>query len=99
MLATKYNMSIEDMTQICKAPLDFTTYVMREKPDWDEGYFPSVRIQGFGVFYCTEGRSRFFKKLNEKRKFKQIQSGGIQSTDGDDATSTIQDSGNINREG
>jgi len=80
-LALKYNMSIEDMTQICKAPLDFATHVIREKPNLDEGYFPSIRIQGFGVFYCTEGRG--------------VQSGCIQSDNGNDANNIIQEQDSV----
>lgn len=90
-LAIKYNISVEEMNQICRSPLDFTALVIKDKSDLSEPYFPSVRITGFGVFYCSEGRRKFFKKLNEKQRNGGIQSGCVQRTDESHAKGRVQE--------
>lgn len=53
---------IEDMVNL---PFWFLSEVMK-KSDRDSVTFPSVRLNGFGLFYCSEGRREFYKKLNNK---------------------------------
>jgi len=87
-LALKYNMSVEEMTTICRAPLDFVVYVLKNKTDKTINYFPTIRITGFGLFYVKPGRRKFLENLNEKAK-ERVQSGSIQHNNGEYPPNTI----------
>lgn len=65
-LSKKYNIPLPDMIRICEIPMDFLADTMSKKADKKSLYFPSVRITGLGIFYCTNGKREFFRKLNEK---------------------------------
>ncbi len=69
-LSKKYDLS-EDVTyKICRSSFDLLHHVISTS-DRSTLNFPSVRIPNFGVFYCTEGRRNFYKKLNNKNNGKQ----------------------------
>ena len=53
---------VEDMVNL---PFEVLANVMRNS-DRQTVTFPSVRLNGFGLFYCSEGRKEFYKKLNNK---------------------------------
>lgn len=64
-IAEKYNLTETEVSNICKSPFQFLVNVM-QNADRDTVTFPSVRVPSFGIFYCTEGRREFYKKLNSK---------------------------------
>lgn len=53
---------IEDMVNF---PFELLANVIK-KSDRQIVDFPSVRLNGFGLFYCSDGRKEFYKKLNNK---------------------------------
>lgn len=62
-LAGKYGMKIDDISNICRAPFEFTANIIskeasNEKPD----EMPNIRITNFGVFYVTEGKKNYLRK-------------------------------------
>ena len=53
---------VEDMVNL---PFEVLANVIKNS-DRESITFPSVRLNGFGLFYCSEGRREFYKKLNGK---------------------------------
>lgn len=87
-LAKKYDTRVDEMADICRSPLEFVVDMLHNKAVKDPLYMPAIRITGLGVFYVTEGKKsnlRYRNYLNKKNgsSEEEVQSGSIQSSDGD----------------
>lgn len=65
-LSLKYNIPYNDIKSICLSPLEFVESVIHNKVVREEFFYPTVRVTGFGVFYCKPGKREFFKRTTER---------------------------------
>jgi len=65
-LSLKYNIPYDEIKSICMSPIEFVESVIHTKVIREELYYPTVRVTGFGVFYCKPGKKEYFRKLNER---------------------------------
>lgn len=80
-LAVKHELPIDTIEQICRAPLEFFNYMTKNMVNKETGYFPTLRILGFGVLYVSKGRQFYYKKQLDGKNSEKIQSGSIQPPD------------------
>jgi hypothetical protein len=66
-LSIEFKIPESDIEDIVKTPF-FTVAETIRNSDRETIDFPSIRISGLGLFYCTEGRREFYRKLNNKNK-------------------------------
>ncbi len=66
-LAKKYKLSLSQVREIVSIQDRFVAEVIGKKSDRDKLYFPSVRLPGFGIFYCPEKAKEAFRKLKERK--------------------------------
>jgi len=65
-LAKKYGVSIAQIREAVKLQDKFVAHVIKNEVNREEGYFPSVRLPGFGLFYCPEILKKKFTEYNQK---------------------------------
>jgi len=66
-LAKKYGISVAQAREAVRLQDKFVAHVIRNEVNREEGYFPSVRLPGFGLFYCPEVLRRKFTEHNQKK--------------------------------
>lgn len=66
-IAKEYGLKEEEVYEIVKSPFAFLVDIMRSA-DRDTVKFPSLRIPNFGLFFCTEGRKKFYERLNKNKQ-------------------------------
>lgn len=67
-LSLKYHIPYDEIKTICFSPIEFVLYIMQYKVRREDLYYPSIRITGFGIFYCKPGKREFFRRYNERCK-------------------------------
>ena len=65
-LAKEEELTTRSVENIISSHFEFVRHVMGEKVNREDNYFPTVRLKNFGVFYCTDSRKKWMKKLNSK---------------------------------
>ena len=53
-LARNNGLSVAEVTAILDSIPKFLREVMSTKPDKENGYFPTIRVQGLGTFYVDD---------------------------------------------
>jgi nucleoid DNA-binding protein len=66
-ISIEFKIKEEDIENIVKSPF-YTLSESIRNSNRETVNFPSIRISGLGLFYCTEGRREFYRKLNNKNK-------------------------------
>ena len=67
-VAEEMNLSYTDVERAYKAPFELQSIIMRYRCDRDKGYFPSLRIPYFLIFYCPEWKKRKLMELNRRKQ-------------------------------
>lgn len=67
-LAREEGLTAQGVENIISSHFEFVRFIMTEKVNREETYFPSVRLKNFAIFYCTENRKKWMKKLNSKNR-------------------------------
>ncbi len=63
-LAKKYGINLGQVREAVRLQEKFVAHVLTNEVDRKEGYFPSVRLPGLGLFYCPETKKQKLKELN-----------------------------------
>jgi len=66
-LARKYGITQAQVEELVYSQHRFLAHVMSKKSDRESLYFPSVRILGLGIFYCSEKTKKRLLYLKENR--------------------------------
>ncbi len=66
-LAKKYGLTLGQMDEIVKLQGRFVSDVIGAKADKGKLYFPSVRLPGFGVFYCSQKKLEYTIRQNKNK--------------------------------
>lgn len=68
-LAKKYGTTVEEMEDMCKAPIEFTKFIIANKVSLEEfnAYLPAIRINNFGVFYVSERRKSYINNYRMEK--------------------------------
>ena len=66
-LARKYGITLKQVEEIISHQHKFVAKVIGEMSDRDKLYFPSIRLPGFGVFYCPESVKEKLREINKKK--------------------------------
>lgn len=91
-LSRKYKeelgLNVEEMADLCRAPLELVVHVMNNEASREKLHFPSIRITGFGMFFVgpwkvDKLKERYGKNLNP------IQPGEVQPVDDAQTSSSI----------
>jgi hypothetical protein len=53
-LAQKYGCTMEQVESLIKAQYKFVGDIMAKESDRDRIHFPSIRVVGLGIFYCSD---------------------------------------------
>ena len=69
-IAKDEGLTTQDVERIIDSHFEFVRHVMSDKVVREETYFPSIRLKYFGIFFCTEKKKYWMKKLNSKEKDK-----------------------------
>jgi len=93
-IAVKYGFKEEEILEMVKTPFYLVSEVMRNS-DRAALQFPSIRIPNFALFYCTEGRREFYKKLNSKNNEGNSTDRGSDKSDSSGDTSRGNGQGDI----
>lgn len=67
-IASDEELNLIDIDRIVDIHFEFVRYIMTHKVDRGTNYFPTVRLRNFCIFFCTEGRKKQMKKLNNRLK-------------------------------
>ena len=77
-LARNNGLSVAEVTAILDSIPKFLRDVMSTKPDKENGYFPTIRVQGWGTFYVDDKvkhhiqRHILYKKAKEQNSNETI---------------------------
>lgn len=66
-LAKKFGISIAKTREVISLQDKFVAHVISQEADRDLCNFPSVRLPGFGLFYCPDKVKKNFEKVNKKK--------------------------------
>lgn len=67
-LSEEYDLPQDAIREIVESPGNFLHDVMRNRCNRKEAIFPSVRIEGIGIFHCPDWKKEELKKLNNKNE-------------------------------
>lgn len=67
-IAKKYGINLAQVKEIVSCQDKFVADVIGKKSDRDTLYFPSIRLPGFGIFYCPDYKKKIFTKLKEENE-------------------------------
>lgn len=65
-IAEEEGVTVEDVERIIQVHFEFVKYVQSTLVNRDTGYFPSVRLPNFGIFYVPEKVKERLIKVNKK---------------------------------
>lgn len=61
-LAKKHGLTVGKVREAVRTQERFVGHVLKNEVKREEGVFPSIRLPGFGLFYCPEKRKEILKK-------------------------------------
>ena len=67
-IAKEEGLSVTEVREILTSHFEFVRHVQSNLVDRDAGYFPSVRLLNFGIFYIPEKIQDRLKIYNKKVK-------------------------------
>ena len=82
-LARNNGLSVAEVTAILDSIPKFLRDVMSTKPDKENGYFPTIRVQGWGTFYVDDKiehhiqRHILDKKAKEHNEITRVHEGDV----------------------
>ncbi len=66
-LAKKYGLTLGQVNEAVMMQDKFVADVLSKKVDREAGYFPAVRLPGFGIFFCPDKVREKFIEVNKKK--------------------------------
>jgi nucleoid DNA-binding protein len=66
-VAKQNGLSMEEATSILESIPEFVKEIIKTKVDKLEGYYPTIRVQGWGTFYVNQGVKKHIQTLLLKR--------------------------------
>ena len=66
-VAKKNGLSIAEATAILESIPEFVRETIKNNVDKLEGYYPTIRVQGWGTFYVPNGTKKHIQTLLLKR--------------------------------
>lgn len=65
-LAEKYGITLGHMREIVSLQDKFVAETISKEVNRETGYFPSIRLPGFGIFYCPERKRKKLMEINKR---------------------------------